>query len=68
MIWGAQIGPLGTIRQKQTLRKHSESHEHTGTASKGEYNLTTKARRKVVGGNKQLDEGVGRQLGNASIR
>ena len=29
--------------------------------SKGKYNLTTKARRKVLGRNKQLDEGVGSQ-------
>ena len=29
--------------------------------SKGKYKLTTKARRKVVGRNKQLDEGAGRQ-------
>ena len=29
--------------------------------SKGKYNLMTKARRKVVGRNKQLDEGTGRQ-------
>ena len=32
-----------------------------GTVSKGKYNGTTKARRKVVGRYKQLDEGVGRQ-------
>ena len=29
---------------------------------KGNYNLTTNARRKVVGRNKQLDEGAGRQI------
>ena len=30
--------------------------------SKGKYNLTTKARREVVGRNKQLDEGAGRHI------
>jgi len=31
-------------------------------ANEGKYNLTTKARRAVVGRNKQLDEGAGRQI------
>ena len=47
---------------KWPLKKQSESIEHTGTVSKGKYNLTTKARWKVVGRNKQLDEGTGRQI------
>ena len=32
-----------------------------GTVSKGNYDLTTKARRKAVGRNKQLDEGAGKK-------
>ncbi len=48
--------------------KQSESAEHMDRVRKGKYNLTTKARRKVVGRNKQLDEGAGRQIGNATIR
>ena len=40
----------------------SESIEQTGTVSKVKYNLTTKARRAVVGRNKQLDKGAGRQI------
>ena len=47
---------------KQTIkRKRSDSIEHTCAVSKGKYDLTTKAKRKVVGRNKQLDEGTDRQ-------
>ena len=44
-----------------TLKKQRESLEHIGTVSKGEYSFTTKARRKVVGRNKQLFKGTGRK-------
>ena len=42
------------------LRMRNDSFEQH-RVNKGKYNLTTKARRKVVGRNKQLDEGAGRQ-------
>ena len=45
---------------KWLLRKRSDSFEQY-RVSKGKYNLMTKARRVVVGRNKQLDEGAGRQ-------
>ena len=43
------------------LMNQRESNEHMGTVSFGKYNLTTKARQKVVGRNKQLGESTGRQ-------
>ena len=58
ITWEAGIGILEAICWNQLLKKRSVNHEHTGTVSKGEYNLTTKARRKAVGRNKQLDEGT----------
>ena len=53
----------GKLFSKLLLRNQRESLEHTGTESKGKFNLTTKARRAVVGRNKQLYEGAdtGRQ-------
>ena len=48
--------------------KQSKSAEHMDRVRKGKYDLTTKARWAVVGRNEQLDEGAGRQFGNALIR
>ena len=45
--------------QPFSIQKHCE---HMGRVSKGKYDLTTKARQGVVGRNKQLDEGVGKQI------
>ena len=38
-----------------------QARKYTGKVGKGKYNRTTKARQNVVGRNKQLDEGAGRQ-------
>ena len=51
----------GAIHKIQLLRKLSKSFEHMGMTSKGKYDLTNKARRKVVGRNAKLDKGAGRQ-------
>ena len=52
----------GTVRSyHQNGRQRSEVISMSKQVQKSKYNLTTKARRAVVGRNEQLDEGAGRQ-------